>query len=107
MSVIEPIAPFGALVEQTADETVVRLTGELDVSSAPALRECLDAIDANGRVVLDLEKLEFMDSTGIGIIIGTAKRLAPSGGVRLRNPSKPLRRLLDITGAASVVPVEQ
>ena len=62
---------------------VVRLTGELDHSAADRVRGELDRlIDQTGtrRLIFDLNGLEFMDSSGIGLIIGRYKRMARRGG---------------------------
>ena len=61
----------------------LRLTGELDHSEAQRLRDELDAmIDETGakRLLLDLSALDFMDSSGIGFIIGRYKRMKRRGG---------------------------
>jgi anti-sigma B factor antagonist len=64
------------------DISVVTVTGELDVSTADALRESLFGVVAGGarRVVLDLSAVTFLDSTTLGILVGTRSRLKPQGG---------------------------
>ena len=69
--------------EKKRDALIVRLTGELDHSCAARLRGELDAlIDETGtrRLVFDLSGLEFMDSSGVGLIIGRYKLLRRMGG---------------------------
>ncbi len=60
---------------------VVRVRGEVDVATAPALRESLDgAVDGGpGTVVVDLSEVTFIDSTGLGVLIGARKRCVDSG----------------------------
>lgn len=61
----------------------VRLTGELDHSAATRARAELDALIVETgarRLVFDLSELDFMDSSGIGLIIGRYKRMARRGG---------------------------
>lgn len=64
--------------EKKRDALIVRLSGELDHSAAARVREELDAlIDDTGarRLIFDLKELTFMDSSGIGLIIGRYKRM--------------------------------
>jgi anti-anti-sigma factor len=80
--------------------TVIAVRGELDLASAPALEEALNrAGDAGGLVILDLRELEFMDSTGLGLLVRTNQRAAESG-VRfaLVKGRQQVQRLLSLTG---------
>ncbi|GIH25457.1 anti-sigma factor antagonist [Acrocarpospora phusangensis] len=80
---------------------VVAVEGELDLFTAPFLRdEVRDAIKQDGAVlVLDLTSLSFMDSSGLSVLI-EAWRLATSegGGVTLAAPQAPVARILRTTG---------
>ena len=62
--------------------TVVVVGGEIDVYTAPQLRERLISLVDGGarRVVVDLGRVEFLDSTGLGILVGALKRLRGAGG---------------------------
>jgi anti-sigma B factor antagonist len=59
---------------------VIAATGELDVYTAPRLREVLDAEPAGAGLVVDLSGLDFIDSTGLGVIVATHQRLSDGGG---------------------------
>src|ERR1700735_135190 len=82
-------------------ETLVSLSGELDLSSAPALRELLaGAFEDDGppRIVLDLSGLIYLDSTGLSIFVSAHKRATASGiAFCLANPNPSVRRLFKIT----------
>jgi anti-sigma B factor antagonist len=67
---------------RVGDMSVVTPTGELDVSTADELRECLfgEVADGARRVVLDLSAVTFLDSTTLGVLVGTRKRLERNGG---------------------------
>lgn len=70
--------------EKKRNGLFVRLTGELDHSAADGMRRELDRlIDETGarRLVFDMGELEFMDSSGIGLIIGRYKKMTRRGGV--------------------------
>lgn len=64
------------------DRTIVEVTGEIDVYTAPALREELSSlIDAeNTDLVVDLTQVSFMDSTGLGVLVGALKKVRTLGG---------------------------
>ena len=93
--------------EKRRGAVAVRLTGELDHDAALRLRAELDAlIEETGakRLQLDLSALEFMDSSGIGLIIGRYKRMKRRGGsveVIASNPR--IDRLFDMAGLYQLV----
>lgn len=69
--------------EKRKNTLMVRLTGDLDHSIAAAIREELDSLILDPgirRLVFDLNELDFMDSSGIGLIIGRYKLMARRGG---------------------------
>ena len=68
---------------RTADWTVVNVEGEIDVYTAPRLRELLiDLVNHHHyHIILNLEKLEFLDSTGLGVFVGGLKRVRAHDGV--------------------------
>jgi anti-sigma B factor antagonist len=82
-------------------EVVLSLGGELDLQSAPELERELAAIrsDRPRRMLLDLSQLEFMDSTGLAVIIGAEQAAAADGiSVRLRAGGPQVQRLFELTG---------
>jgi anti-sigma B factor antagonist len=84
------------------------LGGTLDIATSPTLRAALlEAADrANHEIVVDLSQLEFLDSTGLGALIGAHKRAAEHGGsVRLVAHEGQILRLLRITGLLEVFSV--
>lgn len=88
------VAPVGAW-------TVVAVAGEIDVATAPRLRKEAIAIVADGhhRVVLDLEAVDFLDSTGLGVLIGVLRRINAVGGeLRLVCSTPRILDLFTLTG---------
>ncbi len=68
------------------DRTVVEVGGEIDVYTAPKLREQLVELvnDGNFHLVVDMEGVDFLDSTGLGVLVGGLKRVrAHEGSLRL------------------------
>lgn len=90
-------------------ESGVRVTvaGELDVATAPSLREALTPLLGDGVVIaLDLSKVEFIDSTGVGVLIGAMKRLQAVGGaLRIEAASPGVQRVLEMTGVTRALGV--
>jgi len=68
--------------EDTAEATLVRLTGAFDANSAPATRPALDAIvtDQRSPVAIDMSALRLIDSSGIGAVVSLYKRVLAQGG---------------------------
>jgi len=84
-------------VERHDGTTVVSVAGEIDIASAPELRECL--LDTDGNVVVDLRGVSFLDSCGIAVLAEASKRLDLSGGtLTLRKPQGIVRKALEVIG---------
>jgi len=84
------------------------LGGSLDIASSPSLRAALmEAADReNHEIIVDLSQLEFLDSTGLGALIGAQKRAAEhNGSVRVVAHEGQILRLLRITGLLDVFAV--
>lgn len=82
------------------DRTVVRLEGELDAYSAPALATCLDDLVNGGvtAVVIDLGKVTFIDSTGLGVLVAGYNAAVERGGtVELVASDPRVVRVLEMT----------
>jgi anti-sigma B factor antagonist len=91
-----------------AGHTVLEVGGEVDVYTAPKLRERLaELIDAGaGRVVVDLDRVDFLDSTGLGVLVGALKRLRAAGGTfGLVCAKEPLLKIFRITALDQVFPL--
>lgn len=85
--------------------SVVRADGELDVSTAPQLRQTITTAldDGDGTVIVDLTAVTFMDSTTLGVLIGVHNRVREDGGaLGLVCPEEKLRRVFRITGLDKV-----
>ena len=84
---------------------VVTLTGEIDISNVDSLRDGIEPALAQRpeRVVFDVAGLDFLDSSGIAMLLGAAAR---TSSVQLRNPSPIVRRIIEVTGLAGVLHVE-
>ncbi|MDQ1689203.1 MAG: anti-sigma factor antagonist [Frankiaceae bacterium] len=90
------------------DITVVEVGGEIDVYTAPKLREQLIELVSNGRyqLVVDMESVDFLDSTGLGVLVGGLKRVrAHDGSLRLVCTQERILKIFRITGLTKVFPI--
>ena len=102
------VLPFTIDVRRVEGGSVVALTGELDLATAPELRERLGLLSEEGenQVTLDLTRLEFVDSTGLSVFVMALNRAHAGGGsLIIRNPSLPVMRIFEITGLTSVLTI--
>lgn len=89
---------------------MIDVAGEVDVFTAPKLRERIVDLVSQGsyRLIVNLERVEFMDSTGIGVLVGGLKRIREHDGVfALAGPTDPVKRVLSITSLNKVFPIHE
>ena len=90
--------------------TVVAVGGEIDVYTAPKLRDKITELVGAGvyHLVVDLEAVEFLDSTGLGVLVGGLKKVrAHDGSLRLVCTQDRLLKIFRITGLAKVFDIHQ
>ncbi|HIE08362.1 MAG TPA: anti-sigma factor antagonist [Armatimonadetes bacterium] len=79
---------------------VIKVRGDVDIYTAPQLRETIHKVVDAGRsdVIVDLGGVDFIDSTGLGVLIGGLRRARERGGeLVIASPSERVRRILEIT----------
>jgi len=86
----------------------VLLKGELDEYSSVYTRDVLDKLLSGSgfkQVIMDLSELEFMDSTGVGVLIGRYKKMkAKNIPIYLCNPNSSIERIFRISGLYEIMP---
>jgi anti-anti-sigma factor len=103
---LDDTANFSMTESTGADGVRIELAGELDLSVAGRLSDRLDALAQPGaRVVLDLSKLDFIDSSGINVIITYHRQAEPDGWTPLveQQTTPPVRRVIDVMGLNTVL----
>lgn len=101
------MTPFDVAIETSGQTATLRLSGELDVSTAPVLRDRIVHLISEGRthLIFECANLSFVDSTGLGVLIGArARALAANGSVAIDAAKPALRRLLAVTGIDGLFP---
>lgn len=84
---------------------IVAVTGEIDVYTAPKLRDTITDLVADGAydLVIDMAGVEFLDSTGLGVLVGGLKKVrAHDGSLQLICNQERLLKIFRITGLAKV-----
>jgi anti-sigma B factor antagonist len=111
MRLVETPEEMRVTVAEVGDGTrVVTVTGELDLYSAPGLRERLWPVaeHATGTVIVDLSGVAFIDSTALGVLAAAAKLMRESGTELVVASGDPrLHRLLEITGLLGLIRTER
>jgi anti-sigma B factor antagonist len=105
MSGVTPVRPDGAaeFVRAPGDAAVLSVRGEVDVSTAEAFRAALyalvDETAPENPVIVDMGGVGFIDSSGLGVLVGALKRARERGSdLRVRNLTPVARKVFDITG---------
>ena len=85
---------------------IISLNAELDHHLADEMREVIDdIIDKRGvdRVIIDFSKVDFMDSAGIGLIMGRYKKIRDNGDISVVGANESIKRILLISGLHKIV----
>jgi anti-sigma B factor antagonist len=87
------------------EASVLTLRGEIDVYTAPRLRQAIiDLVDGGAtHIVVDMEKVDFLDSTGLGVLVGGLKRVkVKEGELAIVTTQDKILKIFDITGLNKV-----
>ena len=99
---------LGLDVREVDSHSVVDVKGEIDVYTAPKLREKLIELVSDGSydIVVNLEGVDFLDSTGLGVLVGALKRVkAHDGSLSLVCTQDKILKIFKITGLTKVFPI--
>ncbi len=94
-----------AVREAPGGTYVVDLTGEIDVYTSPKVKDAISKLidDEHYYLVINLEKVRYIDSTGLGVLIGGLKRVREHGGsVNLVCTNPQIKKIFDITGLVKI-----
>ena len=95
---------------EVGGRTVIAVGGEIDVYTAPKLRDTITELVAAGtyQLVVDMAEVEFLDSTGLGVLVGGLKKVrAHDGSLELVCNADRLLKIFKITGLAKVFVIHE
>ncbi len=93
---------------EQSGRSVLTLRGEIDVYTAPRLRQALIDLVENGArdILVDMRRVDFLDSTGLGVLVGGLKRVKSNeGSLEIVATSDRILKIFDITGLSKVFPM--
>jgi anti-sigma B factor antagonist len=104
------VTPFGVEVTGAPAAPVVVVRGEIDVATSPQLRNELNALVERGAhdITLEFAGVSFVDSSGLGVLVGTYKRLREDGvgSIRIVGAQPSVRKVFEITGLEAALLVD-
>jgi anti-sigma B factor antagonist len=106
----ESVVEFTVATRQEPGHAVLEVAGDVDINTAPILRDRLIDIVNQGEVhlIVDLRDVDFLDSTGLGTLAGALKRVTVrDGSLQVVCANDRMSQLFDITGLARFIPVHR
>jgi anti-sigma B factor antagonist len=103
-----PVMDLEVEAGKRGDTDVLTLRGEIDVYTAPRLRQAIiDLVEGGARhIVVDMGAVDFLDSTGLGVLVGGLKRVkVQDGELSIVTSQDKIRKIFDITGLNKVFPI--
>lgn len=100
-------ATLSCYTRPEGQSVVLALEGTLDIATAPQASAAIQRfmLEHGAAVVIDTSRLDFIDSKGVGTLIGAAKSARELGGkIYLLNPATPVRKIIETCGLTSLFP---
>ena len=89
------------------EELTVTLVGRLDTTTSPDLEsELKDALTGVKKLVFDIEKLEYISSAGLRVLLSNQKIMNKQGEMIIRNASEDVKEIFDVTGFCDILTIE-
>ena len=89
----------------------IKPTGDIDHHSAKNMREAIDGLiikNNPAELELDLSAIDFMDSSGLGLVLGRYKKQSDIGGTfKIINPSRRIMQILQLAGVEKIIKIER
>ncbi|MBQ9565121.1 MAG: STAS domain-containing protein [Synergistaceae bacterium] len=92
---------------QNGSELTVALEGRLDTVTAPELEAALGGLEGVTKLTIDMEKLAYVSSAGLRVLLNAQKKMAKNGGsMVVRNANDELKEIFEITGFDEILTIE-
>ena len=90
------------------EKLVLFLEGRLDTTTAPELEKSLDeSLEGVTELILDVEKLEYMSSAGLRVLLSTTKKMAGKGEMKVIHAGEVLMEIFEVTGFVDILNIEE
>ena len=95
------------LKEQTGNALTIRLEGRLDTTTSPQLEnELRTALNGVTELILDLDKLDYISSAGLRVLLSAQKVMNKQGKMAIRNVKPEIMEIFDVTGFVDILNIE-
>ena len=96
------------IVKENVDgKLTIKLEGRLDTTTAPDLQSEIDSsLEGVNELVLDLEKLEYISSAGLRVLLSAQKKMNAQGSMTLINVGDAVKEIFEITGFIDILTIE-
>ena len=92
-------------LETQLEKTVLKIEGRLDTITAPELEKNIKEVTSNN-LVLDIEKLEYISSAGLRVILGAHKQFVKVGSFKIVNTKPEIMEIFEMTGFADILDIQ-
>ena len=94
-------------IKKNAEETIIKIVGRLDTTTAPALDKTINEdIAGTKNLVLDVKELEYISSAGLRVLLGAQKKMQKIGSMKLTNVCEEVMEVFEMTGFADILVIE-
>ena len=93
--------------KQNASSLEIALEGRLDTTTAPELERALkESLDGVSELTLDFEKLEYISSAGLRVLLSAQKKMSRQGGMKLVHVGEIIMEVFEVTGFTDILTIE-
>ena len=94
-------------IKRNAEETIIKLVGRLDTTTAPALDKTINEdIAGTKNLILDVKELEYISSAGLRVLLGAQKKMQKIGSMKVTNVREEVMEVFEMTGFADILVIE-
>ena len=90
----------------TENELIIKLEGRLDTMTSPELEKELGDLNGVNSIIFDFEKLEYISSSGLRILLSCQKKMNAQGKMVIKNVSDVVKSVFDMTGFSDILTIE-
>ena len=94
-------------IKRNAEETIIKLVGRLDTTTAPALDKTINEdLGDTKHLVLDVKELEYISSAGLRVLLSAQKKMQKVGSMKVTNVREEVMEVFEMTGFADILVIE-